>query len=282
MLLPVSPCDFGFTYDNWGANPSATPGTSVTPGASNAEGSWTQIASSANIAQDCYFVALIISNGALATVGKNHLLDVGVDPAGGTSYTAVVSNFVCGSSAGTTGNLAARPLSFPLFIKAGSSVAVRVQGSHSTAGAVRVCAKFYGQPTRPENFPVCSYSETIGTITNSNGVSFTPGNAADGTWVSLGTTTKPAKWVQLGCQIDNGTMSAHYTYVDLAVGDGSNKRTLIRTLISATTSESIADINPGNLNWCEVDLPSGAELWIRGRNSAAPVSGYNGVAVIFG
>jgi hypothetical protein len=239
------------------------------------------VASSANIAQDVYFVMIDISGAALSTVAKNQLLDVGVDPAGGTSYTAVVSNFVCGSS-NNFGSGIPRPLHFPMFIKAGSSVAVRVQGSHSTAGTIRITAKFYGQPSRPEFFPVCQYSETIGAITNSNGVSFTPGNAADGTWVSLGTIAKPAKWVQLGCQIDNGTMSGHQTYVDLGVGDNTNKRTLIRTMIQSTTGEIISELVAGNLGWCEVDLPAGAELWIRGRNSAAPVTGYNGNAVIFG
>lgn len=280
MLLPPFPCTFGFTYDNWGANPSATPGTSVVPGASNAEGSWTEVASSANIAQDIYFLWFMVMGGGVSSLAKNHLLDIGVDPAGGTSYTAVVSNIVCGASVGPSG---ARHFAFPFFIKSGSSVAVRVQGSNATAGTVRVAIKFFGQPRAPELFPVCTWSETIGTITNSNGTSFTPGNAADGTAVSLGTIAKPAKWVQLGYQIDNGTMSAHHTYIDLMVGDSTNKRVLIRTHMQAGTTEVITENMQGNLNAaCAVNLAAGAELWIRGRNSAAPVTGYNGVAVVFG
>lgn len=279
MLYPGSPCGFSFTYDNWGADPSASPGTSITPGASDAEGSWTQVASSSNIAQDVYFVSVALMAGFTGAAAKNHLLDIGVDPAGGTSYTAVVSNFTCGSSATQTG---ARSLAFPLFIKAGSSVAVRVQGSNATAGTVRVIAKFYGQPSVPEVLPICTYSETIGAITGSLGVSFTPGNGVDGTWVSLGTTTKPARWVQLGFQINNATMSAHQTYVDLGVGDATNKRVLIRTHMSSSSTEVITEQVAGNLGWCAVSLPSGSELWIRGRNGGAPVTGYNGMALTFG
>ena len=278
MLFTPGLSDFGFSVDNWGADASTSVGTSVVPGATNAEGAWTQVLTA--LAQDVFFSTLVIHSGTTSTAAKNHLLDIGVDPAGGTSYTAVVSNFTCGASALTSGG--ARHLVVPLFIKAGSTVAVRVQGSNATAGTMRVGIKAYGQPARPELLLGCSYSETLGTITNSNGTSFTPGNAADGAYVSLGTIVKPAKWVQLGCQIDNAAMSAHHTYIDLAVGDASNKRVLIRTHIQMTTVEAITEVIPGNLGWCAVDLPAGAELWIRGRNNNAPVTGYNGVAVIFG
>lgn len=286
MLFPGPMSAYNFTYDNWGANPSQTPGTSVVPGASNAEGSWTQVASSANIAQDCYWVFVVVSGGVTANAAKPHLLDIGVDPAGGTSYTAVISNITCGnstafSSGTTSGGLA---FMFPLFIKAGSSVAVRVQGANATAGTVRVTVKFWGQPSNPENVPVGMFSETIGTITNSDGVSFTPGNAADGTWVSLGTTAKAMWWWQLGVQINSAGMSAHQTYVDLAVGDSTNKRTILRVMISASTTEQVTANLQGNLMGlsCYCPVPAGAELWVRGRNSAAPVSGYNAVAIGIG
>src|SRR5688572_15189701 len=148
MLLSTPFCSFGFTYDNWGANPSTTPGTSVIPGASNVEGSWTQIASSSNIADDIYWTHFRITDGGTSAAAKGHLLDLGVDPAGGTSYTEVIANIVCGMS-GNDGNPQPHFL-FPLFIKSGSSVAVRVQGSNATAGTLRVSARFYGDPSRPE------------------------------------------------------------------------------------------------------------------------------------
>ena len=279
---------FNWTYDNWGANPSATPGTSVTPGISNAEGAWTQIASAANIAQDAWGFWLRISDNAVAapTTGKNFLLDVGIDPAGGTSYVQQIANIACGSAGPITSSSGGgHQFFFPFFIKSGSSVAVRIQGSHGTATASIVGAKFYGRPANPELSRVGQHSETIGTITNSNGVSFTPGNAADGSWVSLGTTTRALWWWQLAYQVDNGVITAEYAYIDLSWGDATNKHLIIRRMHSGTTAEQIGSIINGNLNgpweaYCPV--PVGANLYIRGRCNNAPDAGYNGVAIGIG
>lgn len=283
MLFQPKDTRAWFTFDNFGANPSATPGTSVTPGASNAEGSWTQVASAANIAQDCYGIYLRVSDAA-ASLAKPQLMDVGVDPAGGTSYAAIISNIVCGASALITQTGGGFHFFFPFYIKAGSSVAVRIQGANGTAGTVRVCAKFYGQMQQPEMFPVGTFSETIGTITNSNGVSFTPGNAADGSWVSLGTTAQALWWWQIGYQIDNATITAEYTYVDIAFGDASNKHIITRAMHGGTTSESVCNLIPTHMIMYEGYCPvkAGTNIYIRGRCNNAPDSGYNGVAIGIG
>jgi hypothetical protein len=172
---------FLWSYSNETANPSVggANGTVVTPGASNAEGAWTQVASAANIAQDVCWVYLQVSSGSTTTAIKNHLIDLGADSAGGTSYTACVSNMVCGQSNAIGTATHGIEFMFPMCISAGSSVAVRIQGSNATAGTVRVGVKFYGQPSRPEASPIAQFSETIGTITGSAGVAFTPGNAVD-------------------------------------------------------------------------------------------------------
>jgi len=285
MLEATGLSSYGFTYDNWGADASTSPGTSVTPGASNAEGTFTQIASSANIAQDCYWVYIAVSSGNTSANQKDHLLDIGVDPAGGTSYTAAISDIVCGESAGC-GSGVNGPVTFlfPLFIKSGSSVAVRIQGSNATAGTVRVSAKFWGQPSNTESVPVGQYSETIGTITNSQGVSFTPGTAADGTWVSLGTTTNALWWWQLCVQVSNGTLTALNTYVDLAFGDATNKIIISRLVFYTSTLEAAADSFKLNLALpsCFMRVPGGSTLYVRGRCSAAPNTGWNAVAVGIG
>lgn len=269
-----------FRYDNWGTNPTTTQGTSVTPGASNAEGSWTQIASSANIAQEVAALHLRIAAGSTNAAAKPHLLDIGVDPAGGTSYTAVISNIVCGSSPAG----AAVEHFFPLRIPAGASVAVRIQGANATAGTVRVAARFYGQLSGRHRVPVGSFSETIGTITNSDGQSFTPGNAADGTWTSLGTTTNPMWWWQLCYQVNNATITVEGCFIDLAYGDGTNYELIQRVYNLGDTSESCNRVSRNNLNWFEgyCPVPAGATLYVRGRCQNAPDTGYSAVAVGIG
>lgn len=285
MLFCPGLSSFLWTYSNEAADPATSLlGTGVTPGTSDAEGAFTQIASSGNIANDVYWVHLNVSNGSSSTNAQPHILDLGVDPAGGTSYTAVVSNLVCGASATITSIGCGHHFFFPLFIKAGSSVAVRIQGSNASATATRVLAKFYGQPSEPSAVPVATFSETIGTITGSSGVSFTPGNAADGTWVSLGTTAKAMWWWQLGYHVNNGTITAESTYIDLAVGDGSNKKIIKRLQHLGTATEMCGSVRLSNLMFteCYCPVPAGGELWVRGRCNNAPDSGYSAVAVGFG
>ena len=272
---------FGFRYSNIG-NASSSPGTSVTPGASNAEGSWTQVATSGNISEEIWEIVIGVTAGSSNAQAKNHLLDVGIDEAGGSSYTAIISNIVCGQSGTITAGCGGIWFRFPIKIKSGSSVAVRIQGSNATAGTVRVIVHFYGKPSRPEVVWRGEVSETIGTITNSNGVSFTPGNAAEGTWVSLGTTSKKLSWWQLGVQVDNSATSALVVYVDLAYGDSTNKHMICEDLQFMIIGSSEIVCYHTNLSmWqtCFCEVPSGGELWVRGMASAAPTSGYNAVAV---
>lgn len=274
-----------FTLDNFGTNPGATPGTSVTPGISNAEGSWTEIISDTNLTEDTYGFFLRVSDNAVATptTGKNFLLDIGTDPAGGTSYSAIISNIVCGS-AGPITAAGGHSFFFPMFIKAGTAIAARIQGSHGTATASRVGIKLYGKRSASDVFPVGSFSETIGTITNSNGVSFTPGNASDGSWTSLGTTTNPMWWWQIGYQIDNGTITAEYTYIELAYGDGSNKHIICERMHQGTTSEQTGSVLNPQLIFMEAycPVPAGATIYIRGRCLNSPDTGYNAVAIGIG
>lgn len=283
MLASPGLSAYNFTYDNWGANPATTFGTSVTPGATNAEGTFTQVASSANIAQDCYWMHVVVHTGATSGAAKNHLLDIGVDPAGGTSYTAIITNLDVGASPAVT-VAGSKEYVFPFYIKSGSSVAVRIQGSNGTAGTVRVAVKFWGQPTRPEVVPVGSFSETFGTITNSNGNSFTPGNAADGSWVDLGTTTNPLWWFQIGTGLDNTIITAEYTYVDVAWGDASNKHLMFRDIIGGTTGETTGVLTTTNLHAFAAynPVPAGTHIYIRGRCNNAPDTGYHATVIGIG
>jgi hypothetical protein len=282
MLAQIGVNRFNFIYSNVGT--ALTPGTSVTPGASDVEGSpYLEIASGANLSQDIYLMTIWVSDGATANNVKSHLLDIGVDPAGGTSWSAVVSNIVCGQSAphAVGGGLC---VTIPLFIKSGSSVAVRVQGSNATAGTVLVTGTFYGQPSHPELIRTGQYAETIGTITGSQGVSFTPGNSgAEGTWVSLGTLTRPCWWFQLCPQVSQSTVTGQAYHLDLAYGDGSNKHIIIQDLrIVGSTTEELRFTGPISQGLGFADLPAGAELWVRGACSGSSISGWNAVAIGIG
>jgi len=280
MLNATIGPEFGFRYTNF-STPTAPPfGATVVPGTSNAEGNWTQIASAANIAVTVFGLELGVNTGSGSGVARNMLLDVGIDPAGGTSYTAIISNLVCGASGNTGGG--GRIFYFPIYIPAGASVAVRVQNSHTVAGALGVIAKFYGSPQRPELARAGSFSETIGTIINSNGVAFVPGtSAAEGSWTLLGTTSKELWWWQVGVQVDDATMTGQSLLVDLAYGDASNKVIIIDNFLqSLTATEAINHVCALN---AYKRVPGGSNIYVRGSiDSATADSNYNAVAVGIG
>jgi hypothetical protein len=229
-------------------------------------------------------VHLQVHGGATSGSQKSQILDFGIDPAGGTSYTAFFSNLVMGEAPAVTAAAGVREWLFPIFIAAGSSVAVRIQGANASAGTVFVMCRFFGYPSRPEVVPVGQFSETIGTITNSSGVSFTPGNAADGAWASLGTTTNNLWWWQLGYQIDNGTITAEYTFIELAYGDASNKQTILKMMHAGTTGETCGLLGQTQMLMCSAYCPvlGGTNIYVRGRTNNAPDTGYNAVAIGIG
>lgn len=274
----------GFNTNNFGATPSALVGTSVVPGASNVEGTYTQLLTA--VAQDVAGFYLRISEGATASAAKNHLLDIGIDPAGGSTYTAIISNIVCGASATMVATGGAHRFFFPMRIPSGASVAARIQGSNATAGTVRVGIKVYfgRQQAAPWMLPVGQYSETLGTITNSNGVSFTPGTAAQGTWVTLGSTTRDLWWWQIGYQVDNTIITSEYAQVQIGFGPTANQTIIMTRYNGGTTNESCGDTHGNQLIWheCYCPVPGGTEIWVRGMADTAPDSGYNAVAIGIG
>lgn len=290
-MLAVDRTDFPatlWTYDNWGANPGSSIGTSVTPGTSNALGSWTQLASAANVAQDVAGFYVQVHSGSASAAWRDHLLDIGIDPAGGTSYTAIISNFQVGCAPALTA-AGAREFYFPLHIPAGASVAARVRGSNSTAGTVRVAVRFYGRRSGML-LPVGTFSETLGADTaTSKGTAFTPGNAADGSWADLGATSKNLWWWQVGYAIQNGTVStntitAEYTYIEVAAGDASNKQTIFKVMHGGTTSETCGLAAQTQLLAIAAYYPvaAGDHIYVRGRTNNAPDSGYHATVIGIG
>jgi len=279
MLALPHTNSWGFVYSNQ-TNGSITPGTSVTPGASDVEGSWTEIGPDASITSDIYYVTLCVHSGATSAAAKNHLLDFGWDPAGGTSYVSWFGNLAVGGS-GTFQGTGGRWYHFPCYIPAGSAIAVRIQGSNATAGTVLVLASFYGKPSRPELWRPAAYTETLGFSSGSLGTSFTPGNATFGSWASLGTTTKKHFWGQLGFQVDNATSSTKGVRIQLGIGAGGSGDTHI-------ISDSFAHTGAAELvgsaiqSPCAWEIPSGATLYVRANCDSAPQTGFNATAVLFG
>lgn len=108
----------------YGANTSTSRGTALTaPGSTNTKGAWTAIGGTTSVATS----ALIVcpqGNGVTSMNSSGVLVDIGVDPAGGTSYTSVVSDIYM--LAGTTEYYnAISPTTYGVDIASGSTIAAR-------------------------------------------------------------------------------------------------------------------------------------------------------------
>lgn len=271
-MLKPDPSRFQWQYSNATA-PNSNPGTSVTPGASNAEGSATVIATGSNIAEDVYGVLLVVSQGSTATAIKNHLLDIGFDPAGGTSYDWIVENLGVGSSGGVSAGQA-RALWLPIFIPAGSQVAVRIQGNNATAGTVNVWATFFGRPSHPEQVWAATYSENIGTITTSAGPDLGTNvgqSAAEGTWVSIGTCSQRLRYLLPCVQMNDSSTNAQMIFLDVAVGTTGSNTSILQNLPVGLPGTSEIMGSPlhavAPLLYC--DIPAGSEICVRASTTLA-------------
>jgi hypothetical protein len=278
MLLTPSN-SFNYYVTNAGA-PSLTPGTSVAGNATaNVEGAWTQLV--AATAADIYWFSIAVTGGAAALTYRSVWLDIGVDNAGGSSYTAIINNLLASES--STSSLAGGGLVFyfPMFIKAGSTIAARVQ-TNTASTASRVVFEGFGRPNMPHLVQAGTFSETIGNGTAPSATAFTPGNSgANGAWASLGTTTNDLFWVQLGVQCSNVTITALAYNFDVAYGNGTDMVMLIEDYrIICTTTESIGQFaNLGATARCQTPIPTGSTLYVRGSCSGTAVTGWQASVV---
>ena len=258
------------------ARPAAAYGTTVTPGASNAKGSYAQLIAGASLTDDVYGIFINFNNGFVAAAPRTTLCDIGIDPAGGTTYSVLIANLIA-SNAGTL--CADREANggytyfFPLFIKAGSSVGCAAAVDNATAGSIRIYAKFYCQPKRPDAVNVGTFVETIGAATaNSQGTTVTPGQASEGAWTSLGTTAKRTWYHQLGFSTrdDDLAIAANLGYfADLSAGAAGGELLLLEnTQIRVNnTDDSVGqDLNVSFGG----EVVAGATIWGRAQCSGTP------------
>jgi hypothetical protein len=275
-MLAVGKSGFNWHYTlDTGA--TTTPGVSITPG-SGSKGSYYQLASGANLSQDCYGFWLWINAGSTSGAARDILIDIGLDPAGGTSYSQLGGISDIFAPQDNSAIYGGRFFYFPLFIKSGTSVGVRAQ-SNSTS-LVRAAAWFFGQPTHPENVPTGQYSETIG-VSGNGGTPITLGTSgAWGSWTSLGTTTRPCWYWTAGAGFNTATINSQVVLVELGYGDGTNMVKIVRFnphWVYGTT-ESCAGLSVGGF-W---EVPAGGTLYVRGSSSYSSAQGFEVAAVGIG
>lgn len=259
---------FGYVTSNvLTSRPNVSYGTIVAVGTTaNTKGSWVQLIAGASIAYDCYKLVIKLHNVSSSGVARNILADIGIDTSGGSSYTPLIEN-LCASMV-TTANVlrGASVYSFPLFIPAGSSLAVRGQTSDTTNATGYCGIIVYGRPSKPDKIVYGHAVETLGANTsNSQGVAVTANSTASfGSYTSIGTTTKNWKNIQIGWGINNTTITALSYRVDIAAGS-NDQRLLMDNVGNGTTTEQLSFLQDPNSYY---NIPSGtalkAHIWCSG------------------
>lgn len=241
-MLILPPFQFANGTDNLtGIPPAATVGTNFAAGASNADGSAVGVLSA--LAHDVHYLIVGIGGISLAAADSQALLDVLIDRAGGTSWSSLIDDLICGFSpipaAGTAG--IQQWYHFPLWVPAGAALGVQARTAHSaniTTGRVVMYA--YGGPSRPDMWWCGQAVESLGIdAASSKGTNVTPGNAGTyGSWTTIGTSTARYGAVQFGVNGSDGTAANIGYYWQF--GHGSTKLPGSPTCYASVSSNEVA------------------------------------------
>jgi hypothetical protein len=242
--------------------PVAGYGVTVTP-AVGSKGSWS---AAMTLAADCFGLWITICNNNVSASSRNSVLDVGIDPAGGSSYSVLVPDLLCGNARSYTGAAGAVGYFFPVFLRAGTSIAIRAQSTVTTAFQAQVRAQkgsrhAWGRGVISKVIPVG--------LNLPGGTAFTPGSTSEGSWTSLGTTARDLWFWQLGLQINSTitSMNGSLYHVDLAWGDASNKRMIMSDVPFIVSNAELHGLNPQSFFDGMEPVPGGAGIYVRGWSS---------------
>jgi hypothetical protein len=269
-VLAPEPFYFAHTTDSFvGTPPTTIVGTLFTAGANNADGAAVGVLPA--LGHDVHYLILGIGGVNSSTDDSDALLDVLVDPAGGTAWAEFISDLICGYS--PTPNSAIQLecwYHFPIFVRAGSSIGVRARCAHTAAITTGRVAMFaHGDPSRPDRWWCGQAVETLGVNpASSGGTNVTPGGSnAFGAWTNIGDATG-ARYgaIQMGFNGPGATTNADNMHLE--IGYGSTKLPGSQTWHAAyQTTESCFRKMPQILTPC--DIPAGTQMQARAKANAA-------------
>lgn len=279
LYVPVGP-DFQWTFSSVTATRPTTTGfgTTITPAVAPSFGAWAVVATGAEVTQDVYGIQICFNNNFTAATTRNTLVNIGVDNTGGTTYQTVIPLLIASSATSYVLGGGGIWYYFPLYIPAGSQIAVQATGTLATAFSAFV--NLYGQPRRPDAVRCGSYVDAFGAqvLNNTSGTAVTLGTTAEGTYTQLGAaTTKTYWWWQIGYGCVDTTMTAATIHADLAAGTATNKKILFENQLWQTTAtEQVSCIIQTANAYNNVAI--GDIIYARGQCSGTPDTSTNFIA----
>lgn len=224
-------------------------GTSITPG-NNTYGSYASLIAGASVTDDVYGFWINFNSNGLSATARDALATVGLDAAGGTSFTDTINHLgaACADVYGAATGGIGLWYYFPLFIKSGTSIGVKASVNNATVGTLFSHVVLQCQPTRSDLIRMGSFVRTFGdTAASSAGTAITQGGVSEGAYVQLGSALVESLWFW-NCAVGaNATVeSTSINHVDLAIGAAGAKKVVIANQSwCMTNGETARGVFPG-------------------------------------
>lgn len=244
---------------------------------SGSKSAWTQVIAAGAVTADCYWLYVEIQKTVLASTDTSAVIDIGVDPAGGSSYSVLVADLLAGhvdDCNANNGNGGWIHYSIPVKITSGSSVAIRGQTVRGADTSASVCVLLMGGPTGSPFAGATVY--TLG-VSGTGGTAVTPGSGSSwGSWTNVGSTlAADCQAFILGVQPIAGTTVARNAY-QYQIGVSSAAISPIYD-VHTGTSEDITGVRPSVPAYSFV--ASGSQMQVRARANAGGTIENNRVAI---
>lgn len=239
--------------------PTGTWNSRIDGGAANGKGTWTEAKSALSF--DCLGIVVTFQ-----TQPNNYqILDIGIG-AGGSEQVIVPNWNLSSSLSGTHAN---NPQFIPVFIPAGSRVALRSQAHGGAAFAtfkIVFITGAYGGVQAPQRWK--DYTQIAGPP---YGVATTPGNPSKGSYAQIAAATEfSSTWVSVAVQ---GATSPEDINIDIATGAASSEVVVIPDLYYSIENLGV--------QWCfPFTIPAGSRIAARAATNGGTTA--MGIAVHIG
>ncbi len=248
---------------------STTLGVALTApagGSENTKGSWTALHAATEF--DGFLLNLAWHDSFTSATYVGVLCDIGIDAAGGTSYTVVVPNVIMGGAAATSGQFGTGFL-IPVHIPAGSTIAGRIQ---STIADKTVFVHLAMQGGVPSDNPYPQHGLVVdyGTSTSDSGGTAQANANADvkSAWTELvAATTHPHTGITLSFQPNDSTLSSGEGFIDIGVGASSAEQVVVADVYYRAKNNESAGVNTPSGFLIAPGIPEGSRLAARWQGS---------------
>ncbi len=257
---------------NIGSVGTATPGASVTTGASsNTKGTAVELI--ASTARESFWITVMAvgyGNNATASAG---CLDILI---GSATESVLIPDLLIGGAGGIAAQeKGIKTWDFPLYIPAGARIAAQAAGER-TATAFRVAVMLRGGGTGDPPWKYGTKVTTYGASAPS-GTAITAGaSGAEGNWTQItASTTEPHIAVVPSLQVAAADVSwlARPVFVDIGVGAATEEQIAESYIWQTDNVETMCGPVPSFPTYCPI--PSGTRLTMRASGSGT-VDGYEG------